>query len=304
MKPHFHKVPITLEHSFSIRRDIAPNFGTLWHYHPELELHYTVQGEGVKFIGDNVSNFSSGDMILLEENLPHTWHCKEEYFHENSPLVTEALVLHFDPSCLGKGFLDLPEAYLIPRLFEKAKKGLAIYGESKVKLSTLLHKALESKNLDRIIYLISILKILSESHEVVTIAPAYAFQHRSNVNEMARLEKIFTFVLSNYKKEISLKEVASLANMGVTSFCRYFKGMTNKTFSEFLIEIRISHVCRALIEDRLPTEVICYNCGFNNVSNFYRHFKKVTKMTPFDYRKKYLSGYRLNGGESKVFVAP
>src|SRR5690606_35118137 len=116
-----------------------------------------------------------------------TWHCKEEYFHENSPLVTEALVLHFDPSCLGKGFLDLPEAYLIPRLFEKAKKGLAIYGESKVKLSTLLHKALESKNLDRIIYLISILKILSESHEVVTIAPAYAFQHRSNVNEMARL---------------------------------------------------------------------------------------------------------------------
>ena len=100
MKPHFHKVPITLENSFSIRRDIAPNFGTLWHYHPELELHYTVQGEGVKFIGDNVSNFSSGDMILLGENLPHTWHCKEEYFHEKSNLVTEALVLHFNPSCL------------------------------------------------------------------------------------------------------------------------------------------------------------------------------------------------------------
>lgn len=288
MKPRFHKVPITIENSFSIRHDMAPNFGTLWHYHPELELHYTIQGEGVKFIGDNISNFSGGDMILLGENLPHTWHCREEYFHRNPELKTEALVLHFNPNCLGRDFLNLPEAYLMPKLFEKAKKGLAVHGESKAKIGSLLKEALEAKNLDRLIYLISILKILTETDELETIAPAYAFHHQSNSREMARLEKIFTYVLSNYKKEIGLKDVASLANMEVTSFCRYFKGMTNKTFSEFLIEIRISHVCRALIEDRLPTEVICFDCGFNNISNFYRQFKKVTHLTPFEYKKKYL----------------
>lgn len=293
MKPHFHKVPITQENSFSIRHDIAPNFGTLWHYHPELELHYTIKGEGVKFIGDNVSNFSGGDMILLGENLPHTWHCKEAYFQPGSGLETEALVLHFHPNCLGKGFTALPEAYLLPHLFEKAKKGLKIEGENKKKIASLMYLMLEAKNLERLIHLISILDILTDTPELETIAPAYAFHQPSSIREMARLERVFTYVLSNYRRDISLEEVASFANMGVTSFCRYFKSMTHKTFSGFLIEIRISHVCRALVEDKLPTEVICFDCGFNNVSNFYRHFKKVTGMTPFEYKRKYLVGYKM-----------
>lgn len=300
MKPHFHKVPITQENSFSCRHDIAPNFGTLWHYHPELELHYTIKGEGVKFIGDNVSNFSGGDMILLGENLPHTWHCKEEYFHSGSGLKTEALVLHFHPQCMGRDFTNLPEAYLLPRLFENAKKGLAIKGESKNKIASLLYQMLEAKKLERLICLISILDILSDASELETIAPAYAFHQPSSVKEMVRLERVFTYVLSNYRKDIALEEVASLANMSVTSFCRYFKGMTHKTFSEFLIEIRVSHVCRALVEDRLPTEVICFECGFNNVSNFYRHFKKVTGMTPFEYKRKYLVGYKMRVARSRV----
>src|SRR5690606_31610205 len=204
MKPHFHKVPITQENSFSCRHDIAPNFGTLWHYHPELELHYTIKGEGVKFIGDNVSNFSGGDMILLGENLPHTWHCKEDYFQSGSGLKTEALVLHFHPQCMGRDFTNLPEAYLLPRLFEKAKKGLAVKGESKNRIASLLYQMLEAKDLERLVHLISILNILTEATDLETIAPAYAWQQPSSVKEMARLEQVFTYVLSNYKKDISL----------------------------------------------------------------------------------------------------
>ena len=83
--------------------------------------------------------------------------------------------------------------------------------------------------------------------------------------------------------------IAAVAHMSETSFCRYFKLMTNKTFSEFLTEIRISHACRSLIENRLPTEVICFESGFNNISNFYRHFKRVTNLTPYEYKMKYLS---------------
>src|SRR5690606_23980668 len=195
---------------------------------------------------------------------------------------------------------NLPEAYLISNLLEKAKNGLSIHGESKYKIIGLLQQMLEAKNLTRIIHLLSILDILAESEEMEIIAPAYAFHEPSDVNAMARLEKIFTFVLSNYKKEITFHDLASLANMSVTSFCRYFKGMTHKTFSEFLIEIRVSHVCRALVEDRLPTEVICFECGFNNISNFYRHFKKVTGMTPFEYKKKYLLGYKLRAMKNQA----
>jgi len=293
MKPHFHKVPVKLENSFSVRHDIKPNFGSVWHYHPELELHYVIKGEGVQFIGDRIRNFSTGEMILLGQNLPHTWRCSERYFQENSCCYVEALVLQFLPTCLGKEFLDLPEAFMIPRLFEKAKQGLIISGEKKRRVSVLLEKALNASHLDRLILLLSILKILAtDIEEAETITSSYVISN-SNATEMARLDRIYSYAMDHYKKEISLEEIASVVSMSATSFCRYFKLMTNKTFSTFLTEIRISHVCRALIENRLPTEVICFECGFNNISNFYRHFKKVTGLTPYEYKLQYLSNSRL-----------
>lgn len=97
-----------------------------------------------------------------------------------------------------------------------------------------------------------------------------------------------SYTLSNYKKDITLEEISALSNLSITSFCRYFKMMTNKTYYEFLIEIRISHACRMLIENKESIEIICFNCGFNNVSNFYRHFKKITGFTPLEYKKNYL----------------
>ena len=289
MKPHFHKVPIASENSFSIRHDTKPNFGTLWHFHPELELHYIVKGHGTQYIGDTVSSFSDGDLILLGENLPHTWRCTDEYFQGKPEVEVEAYVLQFLPTCFGKDFLGIPETHSISTLFETAKKGMIIYGETKAKLSEILHEIVESNQLERVINLLKILQILGSSSEYQTISPGYANSHLNNISEMKRLEKIYTYVLAHYRDEISLETISSIANLSVSSFCRYFKTMTKKTFFEFLIEIRISNVCRALVEDKLPIEVICYECGFNNVSNFYRHFKKITGMTPYTYKKQYLS---------------
>lgn len=289
MKPHFHKIPATLQSSFSIRHDIKPDFGNLWHYHPELELHYTIKGEGVRFIGDNISNFTPGEMILLGENLPHTWRCKDEYFQNNPDLNVEAMVIQFLPDCLGKYLLNLPEAYLIPKLFEKAKSGMVITGKAKEKLAELMRSSIEATNLDRIIILLSILKTLAETDEFETIVTGKSTFYQSNESETMRINKICTYTMTNYKNDITLEEIASLSNLSITSFCRYFKLMTKKTYYDFLIEIRVSHACRFLIENKLPTEMICFDCGFNNVSNFYRHFKKVTGMTPLDYKRKYLN---------------
>ncbi|MDR7130907.1 AraC-like DNA-binding protein [Algoriphagus sp. 4150] len=288
MKPHFHKVPSTSESSFSVRHDKKPNFGTLWHFHPELELHYIIKGEGTQYIGDTVSSFSGGDLILLGENLPHTWRCSEKYFRGDPKEEVEAFVLQFLPTCFGKDFLELPETQAISALYETAKKGMIIHGKTKEKLAQTLHEIVNASSLERIIHLLKILQILGATSEFETISPGYANSHLANVSEMHRLEKIYTYVLAHYREEISLELISSIANLSVSSFSRYFKKMTNKTFFEFLIEIRISNVCRALVDDKLPIEVICYDCGFNNVSNFYRHFRKVTGMTPFAYKKQYL----------------
>jgi AraC-like DNA-binding protein len=284
MKPHFHKVPVKSQTSFSIRHEKNSGFGTVWHYHPELELHYLIKGKGVRFIGDDISNFSDGELILLGENLPHTWRV-EEGAEDNSNV--EVIIIHFLPTCLGSDLLNLPEAYLIPKLFERAKKGFVITGEAREKIIPLMHAAVNAQNLDRLIALLSILKILAETSEKETIASAHAF-YKSNDSETLRLNKVYEYTLANYKNDINLQDVAAIANLGITSFCRYFKLMTKKTYNDFLVEIRISHACRFLIEDRLATEVICFECGFNNVSNFYRHFKKVTDMTPLEYKRKFL----------------
>lgn len=290
MKAHFHMIPVMMQDSFCIRHDILPNFGTTWHYHPELELHYIIKGEGIRFIGNNISNFSAGEIILLGENLPHTWRCREEYFQPESGLNVEAIVIQFRPDCLGEHFLNLPEAHLIPQLYEKAKTGIVLKGKTRERLASLMREAVKATDLDRIIQLLNILKLLAETEEVTHIALPKQFLPESNEYATLRLNKVCSYTLSNYKKEISLEEVSSISNLSITSFCRYFKMMTKMTYYNFLTQIRISQACRLLIDDNYPTNVVCFECGFNNVSNFYRHFKRITGLTPLEYKRSYLHG--------------
>ena len=284
MKPHFHKVPSQLESSFSIRRDTS--FGSLWHYHPELELHYLIKGEGVRFIGDNISNFSDSEIVLLGENLPHKWHCRQDGSH-NIQRGVEAIVLHFSSNFMGNDMLLLPEARLLPLLFEKAKKGMVITNESRDKLIPLIETASKAENLDRLIALLSILQVLSETKDYYQITREQSF-YQSDKYETERLNIVCSYTMANYSQHITLEKIAGISNLTATSFCRYFKLMTNKTYYDFLTEIRINHACYFLIEDKMSIEQIADKCGFYNISNFYRQFKKVIGVTPLTYKREYL----------------
>ncbi|MCK8494653.1 AraC family transcriptional regulator [Spirosoma sp. RP8] len=287
MKPHFHKVPVNSQASFRISHDVKANFGTIWHYHPELELHYVVRGEGVRFVGDNVSNFSAGEILLLGENLPHTWRCNQEYFQEQSSLQVEAIVVQFRTDCLGRDFLQLDEVYAIRTLFERARQGLLIHGETNQKIAELMRSAVTANPFQRLITLLSILDVIAQADEIETITSAKAF-YQSNEMETVRLNNICNYTLANYAQPITLTEIASVANLSVTSFCRYFKLMTHKTYHDFLNEVRISHASRSLIENSMSTEEICFESGFNNLSNFYRNFKRIKGVTPLDYKNRYI----------------
>lgn len=287
MKPHFHKVPISLQHTFSIRKDVHPYFPKLWHYHPELEIHLTLRGEGVKLVGDNISNFAAGEIVFLGENLPHCWRSGKEYYQKKPDLSAEAIIIQFHQDCFGREFFNLPEAHAIKKLFERAKKGLLIKGHTKAQLTQLIMEASTAEGMHRFILLLKILNTISETEEYDTIASAHAFC-KSNEAESLRLSKIYDYALSNYSKDISIQDIASVANLSETSFCRYFKTITKKTFYNFLLEVRLSHVCRYLLEDRDSTEVICFKCGFRNLSNFYRQFRKVTGNTPLEYKRQYM----------------
>ena len=286
MKPSFHKVPVNSENSFSIRRDLKPNFECIWHYHPEMELHYIIKGSGVQFIGDNVSNFCDGDLIFVGQNLPHTWRCKEEFFQNDPNFNVEAVVLHFLPDCLGKQFLNIPETVLVKDFFEASRKGFLIKEPAKSNIINLLYQTLESEGIDKIILIIRIIKELIDADKS-SISDSSNNHPKSDL-KMELFDSIYTFILKNYNREITLDEIAGHANMSVSSFCRTFKLITKKTFLDFLIEIRISNACRHLLEDDLDIMSVAFQSGFNNLSNFYRQFKKIKGCTPLQYKKEYL----------------
>ena len=287
MKPSFRKIPENTQSSFKIWHQKQSYFGLDWHYHPELELHYLIQGKGIRFIGDNVSQFDEGELILLGQNLPHFWKSNEEYFQQKN-LVCEAIVIHFLPDVFGRDFLLLPETFVINKLYERARKGLLISGEAKKKIILLMQKALTAQNLERCIVLLEIIDILASTSEFNHIASFNAF-FQTQGSDTLRLNEIYSYTLNNFNNNISLDEIASIANLSVTSFCRYFKIITKKTYKDFLGEIRISHACRLIMEDKMNLEMICFQCGFNNVSNFYRQFKKIEGLTPLDYKRKFIA---------------
>ena len=288
MKPLFHMVPGNIQASYLSRHHILPNLGTVWHYHPELEFHYIIRGEGVRFVGDNISDFHPGEMLFLGQNLPHMWRCNEEYFKNDPNVKAEAIVVHFLPDFLGQDFFRKPEAEKILKLYEKARTGLVIEGETKYRLLKHMKDTVNNTGVERMICIMCMLSILADSTDVTPISSNHIDIH-ANSDETDRLNKICAYTMKNYKREITLEEISTIANLSVTSFCRYFKMMTKKTFHEFLIHTRINQAKRMLIEDKIATtDLVCFECGFNNLSNFYRHFKTITGLTPAEYKKKYL----------------
>ncbi|MBC7508047.1 MAG: AraC family transcriptional regulator [Ferruginibacter sp.] len=286
MRPQLLIVPKGPNQSFSARHDIVPHFLNRWHYHAELELIYILNGEGTQFIGDHISRFSKGDMLLIGSNLPHYWRCDDNYFRDIPELFAEAKVIHFLQDFLGEPFMNLPEIINISDLLKKAQQGLLIKGETKEKLKPFLLTIQATTSAKKIILLLEMLNLIATTTDL-TLLSSSTFQNNYNKSETERLNDIYNHTMSNFKQKISLEEIASVACLSVNSFCRYSKSQTKKTYSQFLMEIRIGYACKLLIENRLTISKICLESGFNNFSNFNRYFKMVTGQCPLEYKKAF-----------------
>lgn len=286
MNPHLLKIHLKPEHSFNVRYDILPHFYNKWHYHPEVELVYIIKGYGRQFIGDNIHHFKPGDMILLGANLPHLWRSDEKFLKKNARLKVEAIVMHFLPGCLGEHFFELPENKELVRLFDRAQQAVRIKNNTKNIVSNLMQKLFVAKNSERIILLMQILQTIAHSRQTKLVCNK-GLQFRYNPTETDRLNNIYQYILNNFSKEITLSQIAKVAHISPHSFCRYFKARIKKTFSRFLLEVRIGHACKLLAETHKSVAEICYECGYNNFSNFNRQFKGITGKTPLRHRKYY-----------------
>ncbi|NIJ54851.1 AraC family transcriptional regulator [Dyadobacter arcticus] len=286
MKPQLLKVHTGLRKSFSVRQDVVLYFYNQWHYHPELELIHIEQGSGTQFVGDNIQNFQSGDLLLIGPNLPHYWRCDEKYFHRESKLYAQATVVHFSEDVLGKPFLTLPENKAIDELLLKARLGMKISGKGTENVKALLKGLLNQTTGNPIISLLQILEALAHCPEIKLLSDT-PYQHEFDAFDTDRLNHIYQYSVSNFQKKISIEEISEVANISPHSFCRYFKSRSRKTYSQFLLELRIGHACKLLSESHLPVAQVCYDSGFNNFANFNKYFKIHTGKSPLIYQKEF-----------------
>ncbi|MDO6738672.1 AraC family transcriptional regulator [Wenyingzhuangia sp. 2_MG-2023] len=273
--------------SFSVYKNNKPYLDESWHLHQELELIYIIEGEGTCFIGDNVHEFKAGELSLIGSNMPHLWRNSDEY-HKDINLKAEVIVLHFNEDFLGKDFFEKTEMVLIKNLISKASNGIAFLADDvKSFVAQEMSRLLTLTGFKSIACLLGILDALASTKDIKEFA-SNGYTEKIYVKDSQRLEKVYQFVLENLGREIHLDEVAEIAHLGVSPFCRFFKKRMHKTFSQFLNEVRVGHACKLLIENKLSISEVTYSCGYNSQTNFNRQFKKIKGINPKAFQKMYL----------------
>ena len=278
MKLHLLSRSSIVDRSFKVSHNLYKNFLRVWHFHVEFELVAIIRSSGMRFVGDNIERFDSGDVVLIGKNVPHMWLNDDIYFEENSTLKAEAIAVHFKKDFLGNGFLEVPEMNPLSNLFNLAARGIRFL---KIK-EPLLNEFKSLPNLDPTDQVVKIIAILSHlaKHKDCKLLSSSTFVNSFHKTENRRLDKIYEYVFENFDKSISSSKVAEIIGMDKSAFSRYFKKTHRKPFTKYLNEIRIGYACKLLLEHRESITSIAYLSGFNNVSNFNRQFKIIMGKTP------------------------
>lgn len=275
------------ESSFLVRQDTMPCIEQDWHFHPELELIYFMKSQGTRYVGNSIGNFGEGELYLIGSNLPHLFRNHREYY-ENKLIkgAVDLIVVQFERDFIGKEFENLNEAKRVQILFDRANRGLKFSKAATYLAHNHMVGLVGSHGLSRIIGLLKILDILSISENWTPLCSAGIHNTFKN-NEKERMARIISYLNENFDEQIELEKVASIAHMTPTAFCRYFKKRTQKSFTQYLNEIRVRHACKLLIEGKLQIATVCYQSGFNTITNFNRQFKSLMNITPSKYMEKY-----------------
>jgi AraC-like DNA-binding protein len=274
------KIPKPENVTLYIQEDHGKSFYGKLHQHEEIQISIIVEGEGTYVVGDCVGEFKKNDIFVMGENLPHVF--KSDSNGQNEAVMVS---LFFKKNSYGEGFFDLPEFDHLNDFFVTLPLGYEILSH-KEELAELLTRINKYSKYDQFVYFLNILNHIANGKKR-TLSSLINLK-RYNGNEGRRMSDIFQFTMNHFDREISLNEVAGIANMTPNAFCRYFKQRTNKTFVNFLIDIRIGNACKLLTRNKdLSVTEISYKSGFNNLANFNRKFKAIKRVTPTAYRRKH-----------------
>lgn len=272
------KIPKSTNNTLLVQEDKGVSFYTKLHQHKEIQISYVVAGRGTLIIGDSVNQYKEDDLFIFGSNVPHV--LKSDVDSCDSSYM---ISIFFTQQSFGEHFFDLPELKVTKQLIDDTFYGIQV-NSNKEKLKKKFKKIRNENTLERFITFFKILHTIGLS-DYKKIA-SFTNKRLYTDNEGKRMSNIFEYTLSNFHKEITLNTIANIANMTPNAFCRYFKTRTNKTYFQFLIELRIENACKLLkSKNNLSIAEISYQCGFKNISNFNRKFKHLKNASPRDFRE-------------------
>lgn len=279
--PTFEKIDPGFGNSIKVRQYADPcrDKQPYWHIHPEMELIYVNGGSGKRHIGNQLSYYKSGDLLLIGSNLPHYG------FTDRLTRNKSETIVQMKEDFLGPQFFDVPEMLPVKRLLQRAKQGIAFTGKTKKKVGGKIEKLPKYDPFDRLLKILAILKELAKSEEY-TVLNVDGYAMEIEPRDSQRINKVYDFVRDNFQRQISLDEIADVVSMTEPAFCRYFKKLSGKTFTQFVNEYRLVHASKLLSERPDNITDICFECGFNNFSHFNKLFKAFTGKSPSRYRNE------------------
>lgn len=289
MKALSFKVPKTKNQSIRVQVDHQPYFYDSYHYHPEFQISYIIHGTGTRIIGDSVGRFNKDELYIIGSNIPHIFK-SDKNFYEPESEFSHAISFYFTEDSLGRDFFNLPEAKELNDILVSSKKIVYFDGNNDPSLKKDFIEITKIDGFRKIQMFLNILYRISKIKEQKLLSKS-TYELRNTEKYGKRINDIYDFVIHNYNKPITLDKAAEIANLSTTAFCRFFKERTRKSFTEFVNEVRIGEASKLLIDTDFNISQICYEVGFNNISNFNRKFKEIMNLTP----KAYRSSYSLNG---------
>lgn len=258
---------------------------TPFHFHDACEMVLIEESFGKRVVGDHVAHFNEGDLVLMGSNLPHIWQNDSIFFLKKKGYRVKATVIYFSPSFLLNLAYDATNVKSIECLLNRANRGLHFSGTTQSLVKEKLLQIDKEEGLKKISLFLDIIDLLCKSEEYMYLA-SEGYKNAYTFKDTGRFNDVYQFLIYNFHRTISLEEIAAIANMSPTAFCRYFKNRTQKSLTRFITELRIEHACKLLQNNDYAVADVCYECGYNNLVHFNKSFKAITTCTPSEYKKK------------------
>jgi AraC-like DNA-binding protein len=279
-QPDLELVAVPRDESFKVWSHGYPYRTVRWHFHPEYEIQLVTSTTGRYFVGDYIGNFAPGNLVMTGSNLPHNWVSNVPH---GERVDERCLILQFDAGFIERAVEVFPELKRVESLLDASRWGVLFSEKTGAAAEPIMREMLGAQGMRRITLFLALLDLLVQSVEPVKLASAAYRADPAHYAE-TRINHVLSYIGKNLSQELRETELAELAGQSVSAFSRYFRRHTGVPFVQYVNRLRINLACQLLMSGELNITDICYQVGFNNLSNFNRQFLLLKEMPPSRWR--------------------